>query len=72
MTDTKQLLDKANHLPQGPGCYLMKDKNSRVIYVGKAKKLKSRVVSYFNKSAKSGKTEYMVSHVTDFYFILTH
>lgn len=72
MTDTKQLLDKANHLPQGPGCYLMKDKNSRVIYVGKAKKLKSRVVSYFNQSAKSVKTEYMVSHVTDFDFILTH
>ncbi len=72
MTDTKQLLDKANHLPQRPGCYLMKDKNSRVIYVGKAKKLKSRVVSYFNQSAKSVKTEYMVSHVTDFDFILTH
>lgn len=49
----------------------MKDKNSRVIYVGKAKKLKSRVVSYFNQSAKSIKTEYMVSHVADFDFILT-
>ncbi len=72
MTDIKQLLEKANVLPQGPGCYLMKDKNSRVIYVGKAKKLKSRVVSYFNQSAKSLKTEYMVSHVHDFDFILTH
>lgn len=37
-----------------------------------AKKLKSRVVSYFNQSAKSVKTEYMVSHVEDFDFILTH
>lgn len=71
MSEIKQLLEKANHLPQGPGCYLMKDKNSRVIYVGKAKKLKSRVVSYFNQSAKSIKTEYMVSHVADFDFILT-
>ena len=49
----------------------MKDKNGRVIYVGKAKKLKSRVISYFNNSAKSLKTEYMVSHVRHFDFILT-
>ncbi len=49
----------------------MKDKNGRVIYVGKAKKLKSRVISYFNNSAKSLKTEYMVSHVHNFDFILT-
>lgn len=49
----------------------MKDKNSRVIYVGKAKKLKSRVTSYFNESAKGLKTEYMVSHIHDFDFIIT-
>ncbi len=49
----------------------MKDKNGRVIYVGKAKKLKSRVISYFNKSAKGLKTEYMVSHVENFDFIIT-
>lgn len=49
----------------------MKDKNSRVIYVGKAKKLKSRVISYFNKSAKGLKTEYMVGHVESFDFIIT-
>lgn len=49
----------------------MKDKNSRVIYVGKAKKLKSRVTSYFNQSAKALKTEYMVSHIHDFDFIIT-
>lgn len=42
-----------------------------MIYVGKAKKLKSRVISYFNKSAKGPKTEYMVGHVVDFDFILT-
>jgi excinuclease ABC subunit C len=71
MTKTDQLLEKANTLPQEAGCYLMKDKNGRVIYVGKAKKLKSRVVSYFNKSAKGLKTEYMVGHVENFDFIIT-
>ncbi len=49
----------------------MKDKNSRVIYVGKAKKLKSRVTSYFNQSVKGLKTEYMVSHIHDFDFMIT-
>ncbi len=71
MKKTEELLEKANTLPQQPGCYLMKDKNSRVIYVGKAKKLKSRVSTYFNNSVKGYKTNYMVSHVNDFEFILT-
>lgn len=71
MTKTDQLLEKAQSLPQEAGCYLMKDKNGRVIYVGKAKKLKSRVTSYFNKSAKGLKTEYMVGHVDNFDFIIT-
>lgn len=71
MTKVNQLLDKALSLPQEAGCYLMRDKNAQVIYVGKAKKLKSRVTSYFNQSAKSIKTEYMVSHVEDFDFIIT-
>lgn len=72
MKKTDELLEKANTLPQQPGCYLMKDKNGRVIYVGKAKKLKSRVVTYFNKSVKGYKTDYMVSHVADFDFMITH
>jgi excinuclease ABC subunit C len=71
MTKTDELLEKAQSLPQEAGCYLMKDKNGRVIYVGKAKKLKSRVISYFNKSAKGLKTEYMVGHVENFDFIIT-
>ncbi len=49
----------------------MKDKNGRVIYVGKAKKLKSRVTTYFNNSVKGYKTDYMVSHVADFDFMIT-
>jgi len=71
MIRSEQLLEKALSLPQKAGCYLMKDKNDRVIYVGKAKKLKSRVTSYFNRSAKNTKTEFMVSHVEDFDFIIT-
>jgi excinuclease ABC subunit C len=71
MANTNQLLEKAQSLPQEAGCYLMRDKNGRVIYVGKAKKLRSRVLSYFNNSAKGLKTEYMVSHVENFDFIIT-
>lgn len=71
MNRIDQLLDKAQSLPQEAGCYLMKDKNGQVIYVGKAKKLRTRVISYFNQSAKSLKTEYMVSHIHDFDFLIT-
>jgi excinuclease ABC subunit C len=49
----------------------MRDKNDRVIYVGKAKKLKSRVVTYFQDGAKSPKTQVLVSHIRDFDFLLT-
>lgn len=65
------LLDKANTLPKKPGCYFMKNKNGEVIYVGKAKNLKSRVGSYFNNSSKTPKTQILVSHVRDFDFIIT-
>jgi excinuclease ABC subunit C len=71
MSKTAQLLEKANSLPATPGCYLMKDKNGRVLYVGKAKKLKSRVSTYFNQSAKPLRTSFMLSHVSDFDFITT-
>jgi len=70
-TKRDSLLEKALSLPQEPGCYLMQDKLGRVIYVGKAKRLKSRVTSYFNESAKSLKTEHMVAKVEDFQFIIT-
>jgi excinuclease ABC subunit C len=71
MNKREELLEKSNKLPQAPGCYLMKDKSNQVIYVGKAKKLKARVGSYFNQSAKSVKTEFMVGHVDDFDFMVT-
>ena len=55
-------------LPDKPGCYLMKNKDGVIIYVGKAKKLKRRVSSYFNR-AHTGKTAKLVSEITDFEFI---
>ncbi len=67
-----ELLQKAQSLPLVSGCYLMRDRNGNVIYVGKAKKLRSRVVTYFNNTPKSLKTEYMVSHVKDFDFFITN
>ncbi|MCK6596250.1 MAG: excinuclease ABC subunit UvrC [Bacteriovoracaceae bacterium] len=66
-----KLEEKAKLLPTKSGCYLMKNKNDQIIYVGKAKNLKARVLSYFNLSAKNPKTEILVSHIVDFDFIMT-
>lgn len=67
---TDELLQKANSLPLTPGVYVMKDKNGKVIYVGKSKKLKNRVSQYFQKTQKNIKTSKMVSLVYDFDFII--
>ncbi len=64
------LLEKANTLPHSPGVYIMKDKWGKVIYVGKSRKLKSRVSQYFQSSAKNLKTQKMVSLVNDFEYFL--
>ena len=64
------LLDRANHLPSVPGVYIMRDKNDRVIYVGKSKKLKNRVSQYFQLNEKNAKTARMVSQVHHFDTIL--
>ena len=67
-----RLLDKANQLPLRPGVYIMRDKNDKVIYVGKSRALKNRVSSYFHESAKHNeKTRRMVSMVYRFDYILT-
>lgn len=63
--------EKAKLLPTKPGCYLMKNKDGQIIYVGKAKNLRARVTSYFNNSAKNAKTSILVSHILDFDFIMT-
>lgn len=62
--------NKLKLLPDLPGCYLMKDINSKIIYVGKAKNLKNRVRSYF-KSSHEGKTAKLVSEIYDFETIIT-
>ena len=61
---------KLELLPTSPGCYIHKDKNGTIIYVGKAKNLRNRVRSYFRGSHDT-KTEAMVSEVVDFEFIVT-
>ena len=62
-----ELRQKANDLPLVPGVYLMMDKTGKVIYVGKAKKLKNRVSQYFQSgAAHNGKTRNMVSQVDHF------
>ena len=62
-----ELKDKALTLPLVPGVYIMRDKNDKVIYVGKAKKLKNRVSQYFQDTANhSPKTRIMVSHIHHF------
>ena len=63
----EELREKANDLPLAPGVYLMMDKTGKVIYVGKAKKLKNRVSQYFQDSAShTAKTRNMVSQVDRF------
>lgn len=62
-----ELRQKANDLPLAPGVYLMMDKTGKVIYVGKAKKLKNRVSQYFQDTASHNeKTRAMVSQVDHF------
>ena len=65
------LKEKLSLLPDKPGCYLMKDKNGVIIYVGKAKNLKRRVNSYFNRT-HTGKTSVLVSNIVDFEYIITN
>lgn len=61
---------KLELLPTSPGCYIHKDKNGTIIYVGKAKNLRNRVRSYFHGSHDT-KTEALVSEIVDFEFIVT-
>ncbi len=61
---------KLNNIVTNPGCYLMKDKDGTIIYVGKAKNLKNRVSSYFT-GAHNAKTTLLVSEIDDFEYIIT-
>lgn len=66
----KMIKEKLSVLPDQPGCYLMKDRQNTVIYVGKAKVLKNRVRSYFTGS-HDAKTQRLVSEIEYFEYIVT-
>ena len=63
--------NKLKLVPEKPGSYQMKDKNGIIIYVGKAKNLKRRVSSYFNR-VQTGKTLMLVNDIVDFEYIVTN
>jgi len=65
------LQEKIKMLPNKPGVYQFKDSSGLIIYIGKAKSLRNRVSSYFNKGGgHSGKTRVMIKHINDFSFIV--
>lgn len=66
----KQLRDKILALPESPGVYLYIDRRGKVIYVGKAKQLKRRVSSYFNRRHPSSRTNLLVRNIVDLRFIV--
>ena len=61
---------KISKLPESPGCYLMKDGDGTIIYVGKAVNLKNRVRSYFRDTYHTPKVAAMISHIADFDILL--
>lgn len=65
-----KIREKLRLLTTEPGCYLMKNENGTIIYVGKAKNLKRRVSSYFNRE-HTGKTKALVENIKDFEYIVT-
>ena len=72
MANMAKIEDKLAILPALPGCYLMKNKEGDIIYVGKAKKLKNRVRQYFQDSRNlSVKIQHMVKNVAYFEYIIT-
>ncbi|MCQ2957417.1 MAG: excinuclease ABC subunit UvrC [Candidatus Gastranaerophilales bacterium] len=71
MTQEISIKERLKLLPMLPGCYLMYDKNDTIIYVGKAKKLKNRVKSYFTKRLDTPKLRVMVPQIVRFEFVIT-
>lgn len=64
------LKDKLSSIPKNPGVYFFKNKNDKIIYIGKAKSLKKRVSSYFNKKNHDLKTSVMIKHIHDIDFLV--
>lgn len=65
------MIDFSN-IPSNPGCYLFKDEKKRIIYVGKAKNLKKRIKSYYQKQEMDPKTQLMIDSVDSYDFIVTN
>lgn len=59
-----------NNLPETPGCYQYLDDSGTIIYVGKAKNLKRRISSYFNKEQQTRKTRLLVTHIRDIRYVV--
>lgn len=68
----KNLSEKLKLLPSLSGCYLYHDKDSEIIYIGKAKNLKKRVKSYFNKKHDSAKLNVLVPQIENLEYIITN
>jgi excinuclease ABC subunit C len=62
---------KLSNLPESPGCYLFKNDEGRIIYIGKAKALKKRVRSYFQKTHADPKTDQLVAQIEDIDILVT-
>lgn len=69
-TNDPDLKIQISLLPDAPGVYQYFDKTGKIIYVGKAKSLKKRVSSYFNKNQENNKTRILVSHIHQLKFIV--
>jgi excinuclease ABC subunit C len=70
--DSERLEKRLKEIPQEPGVYLMRDSGDRILYIGKSKKLRSRVRSYFRESQKlSDRIAMMVRQVVEIEFIVT-
>ena len=68
---SNELTDKVKNAPASPGVYLMKDRDGKVIYVGKANNLRNRVKAYFSRTDSRFMTPFLVSKVHDLDFIVT-
>ncbi len=67
----ENIKDKLNQLPEQPGCYIWKDVDGNILYIGKAKNLKKRTLQYFNK-ALNAKTQKLVSLIADVDYIVVN
>ena len=69
-TREERLKNIVRNLPESPGCYQYLDDSGKIIYVGKAKNLKNRVSSYFNKNQQTRKTRLLVEKIQDIRYIV--